>query len=278
MLFVGNTAAHGAAIENNAVAVITGCHFSHNFANMTGGAVRNQAQTTIATSTFVANHAADGGGLYNAAGTTTVGTSDFEDNLAGEGGGIENEALLHLASDNFDSNGNNIKPSVVGGVVRNTPDAPLAPVVLTTVGGGVYNDSTMTLVHSTFTGNEAVQGGGLYNEGTATMSSDTFTDNSATHFGGGIDNEDTSTLTASDLHGNNAGMDGGGIYNEFQETITSTKIHGNHAVRVGGGIYNEDSGHAEQYSGRFQHTKQLRAAGKRHRLHRVNTGIHIRGI
>ncbi|MCS6941174.1 MAG: CSLREA domain-containing protein, partial [Roseiflexus sp.] len=56
-------------------------------------------------------------------------------------------------------------------------------------GGGVANSGTLTVINSSFSGNNAGSGGGIVNlgSGTLTVSNSTFSNNSAT-FGGGIDN------------------------------------------------------------------------------------------
>jgi hypothetical protein len=53
-------------------------------------------------------------------------------------------------------------------------------------GGGIENDSTLTVTDCTLSGNSAASGGGIVNAGTLTLTSSTIADNSASSFGSGI--------------------------------------------------------------------------------------------
>src|SRR5690606_27869787 len=58
---------------------------------------------------------------------------------------------------------------------------------------GIYNEGTLTINNSTFSGNSAVYGGGIYNyySGTLTISNSTFSGNSAVYGGGIVNDEGT---------------------------------------------------------------------------------------
>jgi hypothetical protein len=94
-------------------------------------------------------------------------------------------------------------------------------------GGGIRNRGTLTLTHSTVSGNTTSGGGGgilNYNEGTLTLTNSTVSDNSATEYGGGINNGGTLTLTNSTVSGNSFSQVttesfGGGISN-YAGTVT----------------------------------------------------------
>jgi CSLREA domain-containing protein len=82
-------------------------------------------------------------------------------------------------------------------------------------GGGLFNQGTVRVINSTFSGNNANFGGGLFNGGTLTVTNSTFSGNSTSTEGGGIYNNafDSLTVSYSTFSGNSAGTVGGGIYN-----------------------------------------------------------------
>lgn len=105
-------------------------------------------------------------------------------------------------------------------------------------GGGIRNDGTLAVNHSTISGNSATNqsGGGIHsNSSTLTVTDSTISGNSASNgggiFGGG-------TVTNSTISGNSApGGFGGGIYASVM-TITNSTIAGNSApAGFGGGIF-----------------------------------------
>jgi len=108
-------------------------------------------------------------------------------------------------------------------------------------GGGIYNTGTLTMTNCTVSGNDAADsGGGIYSDGTITMTNCTVNDNYTDASGGGILNEGDDTLTMTDctVSGNEAGNDGGGIYNWDTLTMTDCTVSENDADNDGGGIYN----------------------------------------
>ena len=108
------------------------------------------------------------------------------------------------------------------------------------LGGGIFNDGTLTVTNSTLSGNSATAvgsgisglGGGIFNTGTLTVTNSTLSGNSATGVGSGI------------------GGLGGGIFNDLGTvTVTNSTMSGNSATAVGGafgglggGIYNLNGG------------------------------------
>jgi predicted outer membrane repeat protein len=108
-------------------------------------------------------------------------------------------------------------------------------------GGGIRNDGTVGMFHTTVSGNNATgSGGGIYNTGDLQTYNAVFTDNhAATGSGGGIANFGTILLTGSggpsDIS-NNTASDGGGVYNDGAFVMTYGSIHGNTASSTGGGI------------------------------------------
>lgn len=76
----------------------------------------------------------------------------------------------------------------------------------TVSGGGIYNDSMLTVINTTFSGNNATEGGGIYNAGSGTLTviNSTFSNNTATQ-GGNIYNAGTLTLYNSILANSTGG-------------------------------------------------------------------------
>ena len=108
-----------------------------------------------------------GGGIFNR-GTSmlTVAGSTFATNTASFGGGIwnDNGAFLTVTGSTFATN------AAASGAT----------------GGGLYNEGTVTVANSTFSGNSAGSGGGILNFGTLTARSITMAGNTATVSGGGL--------------------------------------------------------------------------------------------
>ncbi|MFH0341694.1 MAG: choice-of-anchor Q domain-containing protein [Chromatiales bacterium] len=112
-------------------------------------------------------------------------------------------------------------------------------------GGGVANyGGTLTLTHSTVSGNSAaIRGGGVANEyGVLTVTNSTVSGNTAfivgSGIGGGVFNDGTLTLTHSTVSGNSAGDEGGGLHNRGTLTLTNSTVSGNSAIFSGGGVRN----------------------------------------
>ena len=112
-------------------------------------------------------------------------------------------------------------------------------------GGGIDNESTLTVRNCTLAGNSAGQrlGGGIFNSGTLTVTNTTLAGNSASN-GGGMGNAGTLTVTDSTLADNSAinggdnGGAGGGIVNVFG-TLDSDQQHPfSNSAFEGGGIDN----------------------------------------
>jgi hypothetical protein len=114
-------------------------------------------------------------------------------------------------------------------------------------GAGIWNDGTLKVINSTFSGNSTtMNGGGILNHGTLTVTGSTFSGNSShsSYGGGGIYNGYGGTLTVatSTFSGNSSGVygRGGGIYNGYGGTLTvaTSTFSDNSSGGSGGGIYN----------------------------------------
>ena len=118
-----------------------------------------------------------------------------------------------------------------GNVVANVSD---------NVGGGVYSKSTLIIINSTFSGNNARTGGGIANDnGTATITHSNFSNNSVTVGGGGLQNAwGTMTITHSTFLNNHSDIEGGGVDNIGTLTISNSTFSNNSAGYGGGGLEN----------------------------------------
>ena len=117
-------------------------------------------------------------------------------------------------------------------------------------GGGLFNDrSTVVLVDTTVTGNQARVAAGIMNnfDGTMTLTDSVVSGNTALFGGGGIYNAGTLTLADSTIGGNTSLFGaGGGIFNFRVDTIANSglltvensTISGNSAAQ-GGGLFNQ---------------------------------------
>ncbi len=100
------------------------------------------------------------------------------------------------------------------------------------LGGGIYNNGTVTISNGTLSGNSAgYGGGGILNGGgaTATISNSTLSSNSAAVVAGGILNEGTLTISNSTLSSNSAAAGAGGILNGGTLTISNSTLSSNSA-------------------------------------------------
>jgi hypothetical protein len=114
-------------------------------------------------------------------------------------------------------------------------------------GGGIFNNSDLTISNCTITGNTGAMGGGIYNdgEGNLTISDSTLSDNTGTSMGGAIDNYGSIQLTDCTLSGNLAKYtrvgdsdyeDGGAIFTNNDVALTNCTLTGNKGEE-GGAIY-----------------------------------------
>jgi hypothetical protein len=108
-------------------------------------------------------------------------------------------------------------------------------------GGGILNNGTLTLNHSTVSHCAAAHGGGIENEGGLTLNRSTISDNTAhgpietARDGGGIRTWTTAILTNSTVS-NNSAKTGGGIYSRGWLALTHCTFSHN-AAKAGGGIF-----------------------------------------
>ena len=205
------------------------------FPDAIGGGVANLSSGTANVSDCIlTGNSADAGGAissvhpnFDPAITTNVTNCVLNNNSAGEGGAIWNGGTLTVTHSTLA--GNTATTSGDGGGITQLG-----------IGSTVVTDSTIS-------GNSALDssgfgsGGGIHNNSTVTIIRSTISDNSAGNNGGAISNNSgTLTITNSTVSGNTAGVAGGGISNFSNGTLTimNTTVAGNGAT-FGGGIDNE---------------------------------------
>jgi hypothetical protein len=96
----------------------------------------------------------------------------------------------------------------------------------------IDSGKTVAISGLTITKGKQTLGGGIYNQGTLTVSDCIITENNATDYGGGIYSAPGSTLTVnnSTVSGNVAGKFGGGIWIDGTLTVTKSTVSGNKAT------------------------------------------------
>ncbi len=110
------------------------------------------------------------------------------------------------------------------------------------LGGGIYNEGTMTLSNSTVSDNSADgYGGGINSSGTLMVSDCTLSDNSAVKGGGGLFSDGTLTVSNSTIYGNTS-VDGGGILATGTIAVIDSTLAYNSAFQSGGGLADVSSG------------------------------------
>ncbi len=223
-----------------------------------GGGIYTQGTLTVADVVLTQNRstAGVGGGIYNG-GSLQVINSSITSNFAqgpnaGYGGGIYNSAFGQVT----------ITSSTLA---DNLATGLTSALSFQGFGGGVYNDSTLTVLDSAISGNNALagcnspcgasfaaRGGGIYNAAILDLQDSTISDNTADAtfllqsgagavggYGGGIFNAGSGEVTiASSVVADNTAHGeapsptmstaaGGGIYTEGMLSIDDTTISGN---------------------------------------------------
>ena len=129
------------------------------------------------------------------------------------------------------------------GVTLNLSDLTLANSYGEVVGGVIYNEGTVTVTGTVFSGNSGGNGGAINNSPTGTLiiTNTTFSQNLG-QIGGAIRNEGMAAVTDTSFSGNftsSSGQSGSGagIFNLGTLTVTNAAFSGNFA-NVGAGIFN----------------------------------------
>jgi hypothetical protein len=171
------------------------------------------------------------------------GTLSLAKNVTIDGAG----AFITIEGGSTQGSSSNARPFATNsGVTADLNDLTISNGHVVGVGGGIFNNGTLTVSNCTLSGNVAVSsdgsavvGGGICNGGTLTVSNCTLLNNRA-DLGGGIYNDGgTLTVGNSTLSGNSAGL-GGGIYNSnimtLNNTIVANSTHGGDIVNDGGTV------------------------------------------
>jgi hypothetical protein len=185
------SAAYGGGIVNLGSLTVSDCALSANAASSAGGAICNIGGTlTVSGSSLSGNSAtASGGGVSNS-GTATLSNSTLSGNSALLGGGVLNY-----------KQGATLTVNESSAVIDNTA----------AFGGGIWNNSTVTVSASTLSANSATEGGGVVNIGTLRLDKSTLSGNSAQYVGGLFNASGTATLTNATIAQNSASISVGGI-------------------------------------------------------------------
>lgn len=188
-----------------------------------GGAILNNGNLTVHNSAISDSSATGngGGGILNWGGALTVSNSRVINNSAGSG-------IVNY----------NGTATITGSTLSGNSDDFM--------GGGLWNDGTMTIENSTISNNAATSGsgGGIYNNGGAlTITNGFISNNSAGNPGGGIYNLGDLLVTDSTFSGN-SGTNGGGINTTASGTlsVTNSAFTSNTASQSGGGVYSQSNG------------------------------------
>jgi CSLREA domain-containing protein len=242
----------GGALSTSGSAVIG------NSATAAGGGIAHIGTTATLKNTIVAGNSANhGGGITNGiedvTSTMSIAGGAISGNQAtASGGGID--TLKKLSLTGAEISGNQAGGS--GGGLFIEIHAP--PVTLTRatvsrnttvsgVGGGIDNESVLTVADSTVSGNRGGDnGGGISSTGTLTVNRSTLSDNFGFD-GDGLNNYGDATLTNTTLSGNGSispGGRGGGIFNASGDSLTlrNDTIYQNIASAQagdGGNLYKE---------------------------------------
>lgn len=198
-----------------------------------------------------------GGGVFSS-GTMTVTASTFSNNSSIDsfgGAGIYNTGILTVTASYFLNNSSTGQAAGSGGGIFNQGTLFLNTSTFSgnnvyALGGGVYNNGTLTLGNSTFTNNySGIYGSAFanYSGGNASVNTSVFYNNKAGNPGTGsnaaIVNASVMTITNSTITGNTASGTGGGIFNDGggNLTVVNSTIAANTATYGGGGIFNQNS-------------------------------------
>ena len=139
-----NTASsHGGGFNNAGTVALINSTLSGNAASLSGGGLLNisSGTVTLTNSTLSDNTALDGGGGLRNNGVVILSNSTLSGNTAGFGGGILNYFSGTVMLENSTLTGNSTN----------------------SVGGGLFNDGTVTLNRSLISGNQASDGPEIYN-------------------------------------------------------------------------------------------------------------------
>ncbi len=225
----GESSNHGGGIYNDGgTLTVDNCIITGNSARQIGGGIfDNSTGTLTIKNSTISNNTSNnmGGGIGDWAGCTVIiENSTISDNAAFDGGGISAmQSTWTIRNTTIDGNSTYAEDGYGygGGIMNWGSDVTLEGCTIsnntaTYLGGGIQNQSTMTLISSTLFGNTALYGAGISSIHEITIQNSTIANNTATgavdSSGGGILYQGIMTIANSTIAGN-AAVQGGGIYN-----------------------------------------------------------------
>ncbi len=241
--FIGNTAGSGGGMDNrNGTPVITDCIFSGNISDSNGGGMFNiYSSPRLDNCEFNGNTAgSDGGGIYGSYGNLSLTDCSFSQNTSyRSGGGMASFSLESTLMD-CTFNGNTANGHG-GGIADSSGNLTLTNCTLignsamSGDGGGISHSgfpSSLSVSHCTINGNSARNGGGLYaDQSSLTLVNSSFSGNISSNDGGGIYNVfvDSTSMTNCTISGNMAKFSGGGMRlgNSSSSTLSNCILWGN---------------------------------------------------
>ena len=212
MTVSGGSERFGGAIFNYGTLTLTDATVTNARAHLGGGIFNGSAaEAAIYNSVVSSNYADYGGGLYNYNATTTVSYGTIKNNRAFVDGGGVYDRMGSLDIE-YSTVSKNFSGRDGAGLHHRNSAVLIAYSTLSSndtgffgYGGGIFDRSgTTNIINSTISGNTASVGGGVYNRSTMTVSNTTISKNSA-HDGGGIFTVvNDLTLTRGLISGNSA--------------------------------------------------------------------------
>ena len=200
----GGIATHGTlSLINTTVSI--------NTASVNGGGIRNFSGTLAVTNSTIngnisTNSSGAGGGIYSS-GHLTINNTSISSNRAEFGGGVYNLGTASLAkssvSDNHSFSGAGIR-NILGSLTID--ESSVHSNVSEERGAGIYNDTALTIINSTVSGNDGgVEGAGIRNlNGTLLLINTTIAQNTSTVRGGGLANHEGTVILLNTIMGGNA--------------------------------------------------------------------------
>lgn len=246
----GGSASTGAGIINNNLLTLNNCTLSENRGGGNGGAIFNPTGSRVeATGTLFHRNAANGhsGGVVSSSGEVVFTDCTFTENEASSAGAIGSSGSVVIDACTFTGN---FSTSGLGGAINNFNNGTLEVTGSTftgnqagTSGGAISQRGTSaTIADCTFAGNTALtrDGGAINAEvGDVAIEHCVFIDNVAEDHGGAINAAVPVAMTDCFVRDNQAGLDGGGMrgYNAGGFDLDRVTVADNTAGREGGGIY-----------------------------------------
>ncbi len=220
------------SVEPGATLILQNITIRHGKASTGGGAIRNSGTVTLTNAYLYGNtnNAATyfyyhGGAVHNL-GNLSMTNSTLYDNHGAFGGGLYNKGTATITNSSIQGN------------------------TAVDSGGGIYQDvdSTLTIINSYITLNEAKYGGGVSINARSklTLNGTLVAANLGKKMGGGVYNRGETSLTNSLIRTNNTNGQGGGIFNEsgILKLTGSTLLENNAVQANGGGLFNATNGTA----------------------------------